>query len=297
MHTATITPKAGNGHIPPVQPPQDTTVLTPGGYKPRSNVYLLEKGYHVASRDGQLWLVDSTKGEIQLLGDHEAAAAPPETNPAIAAGQTGPNPSALPGSSWVAYTEFENVTRPAISLFTAEWIVPNPPKDQGDQTIFIFIGLQNNQYILQPVLQWGPSFAGGGKFWSISNWYTDGNTKDTVCTPAQKVAPGDKLSASMQLVSQVDRSFTYKISFQKYPDLDHVQPNVMELFWAFVVLESYNIANDNQYPPVEQTQVKINNISAGETQLSPAWHPVITQRTGIHPHAEVNANMINLKYR
>ena len=48
------------------------------------------------------------------------------------------------------------------------------PATRSRQTIFLFNGIQNtgaNFGILQPVLQYGSSAAGGGAFWSIASWY------------------------------------------------------------------------------------------------------------------------------
>ena len=42
------------------------------------------------------------------------------------------------------------------------------------RTIFLFNGIQNSTSIYQPVLQWGPSAAGGGNFWTVASWYVDG---------------------------------------------------------------------------------------------------------------------------
>ena len=52
--------------------------------------------------------------------------------------------------------------------------------------------------IIQPVLQWGPSCAGGGNYWSIASWYVWGKTCSTASwSPLEYVAPGNLLHLSM----------------------------------------------------------------------------------------------------
>lgn len=52
----------------------------------------------------------------------------------------------------------------------------------SDQLLYLFTALlgwdvmDNGNYfnhILQPVLQWGLSPAGGGNYWAINNWYVN----------------------------------------------------------------------------------------------------------------------------
>ena len=70
-----------------------------------------------------------------------------------------------------------------MSRLTTEWTVPPAPATQNGQTIFLFPGIQNSTMIYQPVLQWGPSAAGGGNYWAVASWYVDGQGGHSFCTP------------------------------------------------------------------------------------------------------------------
>jgi hypothetical protein len=52
-------------------------------------------------------------------------------------------------------------------------------------------------FIIQPVLQWGPSAAGGGAYWAIASWYVGGS--GAVYSALQTVAPGDSIFGNMTL--------------------------------------------------------------------------------------------------
>jgi hypothetical protein len=56
---------------------------------------------------------------------------------------------------------------------TGAWTVPAAPTTYVGQAIFFFPSLEsaNGAAILQPVLQYGPTNAGGGQFWAIASWY------------------------------------------------------------------------------------------------------------------------------
>jgi hypothetical protein len=61
-----------------------------------------------------------------------------------------------------------NRTGHPVTRFTTTWTVPAAPSTHSDQTVFLFNGIQNSTMIYQPVLQWGPSGAGGGNFWAVT---------------------------------------------------------------------------------------------------------------------------------
>jgi hypothetical protein len=78
------------------------------------------------------------------------------------------------GSGWIAYTYWNNGTGKSITSFKTRWVVPPAPVSNDGQLIYLFNGIQNYGYnygILQPVLQWGASPAGGGSYWAVASWY------------------------------------------------------------------------------------------------------------------------------
>ena len=97
------------------------------------------------------------------------------------------------------------------------WTVPPAPSTDSGQTIFLFNGIQNygtNYGILQPVLQWGPSAAGGGSYWSIASWYvTSGG--DAFHTTLIQVDEGDVLIGLMTFTGQPGRRSTTAPSFKE----------------------------------------------------------------------------------
>ena len=83
---------------------------------------------------------------------------------------TGDDPTTNGWVEWAYATTSSSFHKMIVS-----WgVPPNPPSYNG-QTIYLFPGLvdsqpHNPQSILQPVLQYGPSPAGGGQYWSVAAW-------------------------------------------------------------------------------------------------------------------------------
>jgi hypothetical protein len=60
-----------------------------------------------------------------------------------------------------------------VGEYSGTWHVPSAPSNKGAQTIFFFNSTEDQAgaEIIQPVLQWGSSAAGGGKYWAIASWH------------------------------------------------------------------------------------------------------------------------------
>ena len=89
------------------------------------------------------------------------------------------------------------------------------------------------------MLQWGGSGAGGGKYWSIANWYADGQGGQSVFSSLEQVQPGDVLTGIMTCTQQTATGFDYTCSFAGHSSLDVTVTDVPELTWAFETLECY----------------------------------------------------------
>jgi hypothetical protein len=123
----------------------------------------------------------------------------------------------------------------------------------------LFNGLQGgNLYglILQPVLQWGISPAGGGNYWAIANWFVSGDGQffyDTLI----KVNPGTRLQGVIKLTSVSNNLYSYNSSFTGYSTGLQIN-NTSELTTTYIGLEAYNINGCDEYPKDER--IKMFNI-------------------------------------
>jgi hypothetical protein len=252
-------------------------VLTPGGFRPGSQVHRVQPGesLHIAPGRATLRnLATNAAREIPLT------AAPDTHLPAL-------------GSGWIAYAYWNNGTGHSLTSFRTTWQVPPAPTTQGSQTIFLFNGIQNNGSnfgILQPVLQWGSSAAGGGPYWSIASWYVTSGGQ-AFHTNLVRVNPGDTLVGVMRLSGQSGGTFNYTSEFEGVAGTSLPVQNIAELVWCNETLEAYTINQATDYPATGHTGLRVIRIDTGTTTPTLAWTPVnAVTDTGQHSIVVSNAN-------
>ena len=164
-----------------------------------------------------------------------------------------------------------------INYFSTRWIVPSPPKESAGQVLFLFNGLVGfdsvYSHIVQPVLQWGVSAAGGGPYWAICNWYATKNK--TFCDSLIVVNPGDTLKGIIQLTGKSGNGFNYYSSFEKYSHISGLQVNNLpELTNPYEALEAYNVNDCSEYPIDEKIRMFDIHIMNNSVYLPLSWQVI-----------------------
>jgi len=235
-------------------------VLTPGGFRHPSLVHQVESGQALYAEAGRMRILDlSSKAFLEL----PEVAIGPEEIPAL-------------GSGWIVYSYWNNGTGNSISSFSTAWKVPPTPTTQKNQIIFLFNGIQNygeNFGILQPVLQWGSSAAGGGPYWSIASWYVTSKGQ-AFHTPLVKVGIGQTLLGLMTLSGKSGTRFNYNSEFRGIPGTSLPVQNIAELLWCNETLEAYTLTQCSDYPSTDHTAFQEINIQTGSVFPTLKWTPV-----------------------
>ncbi|HEX6751665.1 MAG TPA: hypothetical protein VF092_30510 [Longimicrobium sp.] len=251
-------------------------VLTPGGFRARSLVHRVDEGQTLVADDGRRMLMLDRSGNA--MAAVEAPAVDPLEVPAL-------------GSGWIAYTYWNNGTGQPLTSFRTTWEVPPAPSVASGQTIFLFNGIQNygaNYGILQPVLQWGPSGAGGGPYWSVASWYVTSGGQ-AFHTNLVRVNPGDTLVGVMTLTAQQGRAFSYVSLFEGIAGTTLPVANIAELLWCNETLEAYSISNCANYPNTASTALRRIELRTSGGTPPLLWTPV-NAVTDCGQHAVVVSN-------
>jgi len=260
----------------------DDFVLTPGGYKPRSNVHHVPPEHSLRMNGDVFEIHHRTRGLIRSVGlirrhtsieplmprniGHRPDLAEPFRN--MGPGVPGPDGEV---NGWVSFAFWNNATGTPISLFSTAWTVPEAPQNAGDQTIFLFNGIQNATMIYQPVLQWGSSAAGGGQKWSIGCWYADSPDGHSFYSLLVDVLPGTSLSASMSMTDQSEAGYSYTAQFDGVDDTILPIFNVDQLTWANETLEVYKVKSKADLPNSAKTAFSSIVLKTGTTIPAIGW--------------------------
>jgi hypothetical protein len=256
-------------------------VLTPGGFRPKSLANLVEPGHRLTLDNGVIAKIELATSKLTHFPAPPAVKVPfgairpgGATIAQHALSTAGPQPGALP-NGWQTYAWWDS-GGPSITSFSTTWIVPPAPSTSSGQTVFIFNGIQNtgtNFGILQPVLQWGVSAAGGGSYWAVANWYVTSGGQAFYSTLVQ-VNAGATLVGVMTQTSVASGLFTYNSTFQGIPNTTLSSPPIAALHWANETLECYGLNQCSDLPATAATAMTGINILIGTAHPSLVWTPV-----------------------
>ncbi len=275
---ANSTPRAALA--PPQRPPPlgGDSVVTPGGYRLRSDVHHVQEGHSLHVTGGHLQEVDDSGHIVADFGLYVDSGGSELFLPAHVR-KRGGHVAGL-GTGWIAYDGWDS-SQPYICYDSVTWVVPAAPIVPGDgQQIFLFNGLQNSGAIFQPVLQWGTDGGDqGGAYWGAACYYAVG-TSNYQYGSLITVYPGDVITGVISgAYGGQGYGYSYKCTLRT-PRGNESFPifNVDELTAAANTLEAYGIASCGDYPEEDSTafQVDLIETSAGTPSPVPwtAWSAV-----------------------
>jgi len=255
--------------------PTPAKVLVPGaGYRLASNVHEIPAGGSIAHVADKIHVLDATGTVVHVA----TKGAPTKVKSAATPEETG----------WVSYASWLNTGSSPISSFTTTWTVPAVPKTNHDQTVFLFNSIELNagDAIIQPVLQYGPSAAGGGAFWAVASWYLD--SENTFFTTPVRTSAGATLDGLITLTSSSGSSFNYVTSFSNIAGTSLTVTGADELTWATETLEAYAVTEASDYPAGSTKFSNINlKLESGATP-SVSWDHVNDSADGISTAINTN---------
>jgi len=270
-------------------------VLTPEGLRKKADVHHVESSCYLSVENGHIVKRNNkTKNLVIDYGEVSKNTSSMQQNRAAGQQSTQAVDSTF-GDGWITYAYWSNTSSKPISYLSTNWIVPNDPVTDNGQTVFLFNGIDPanpSDAILQPVLQWGPSAAGGGSYWAVTNWYVPASGVAFWGDSLVVVTPGTNLQGVMELTSQSSSGFSYSSYFVGYPNCTIQVNNVTELKWANQTMEVYGATGYLDYPP--DTSVSMSAISMLTGTVNPTnpvviWHPqnVVTD---VGQHCIVTSN-------
>jgi hypothetical protein len=234
--------------------PAHPQALTPFGYRDSAHVHHILPGYDLVTMpDGHLRMENPKTGDYIDFPKSSAAHNP------------------LPDNGWQTYAGWVNPGTEPVTHFTTTWKVPPAPSNYDGQTIFQFNSMmpKAGTSILQPVLQFGPSSAGGAAYWAVASWYVTEN--DAFWSSLVKVSAGQNLTGVINLLSHTATSFNYTCKFNGISGTQYTIKNIGELYWLTETLEVYNVDICADYPKAAFSEMSKIVVKTGATTPSVTW--------------------------
>lgn len=186
--------------------------------------------------------------------------------------------SRVPGG-WITWLEWAYEEDEPLTLFSATWVVPEPPETRANQRVYLFNCLQDdgNNRLLQPVLEWSDLAETGGPAWTVSSWYI---TSEPALDPTfhfmtnfSQVNVGDRITGVLSAAPTGAGSVDYVCEFAGIPDSRLAIKSVAALPTARIALEAYRIGQGvcDEFPDTSTIPFTSIDLRAGAKAPPPVW--------------------------
>jgi hypothetical protein len=234
--------------------PTSKPVLTPFGYRDAANVHFVPPGYSLTTMpDGHIRMENPVTGARVDFPNVEGSVVPFTDN------------------GWITCASWLNQTGSPVKSFTTTWTVPPAPSSYDGQTLFQFNSIEptSGTAILQPVLQYGPSAAGGGQFWAVASWYVTGN--QAYFSSLVEVNAGQSLTGVIKFVGKTNKKFDYTCQFTGISGTDFSMNQIAQLTWCTETLEVYGVDLCSEFPSTAYSTMSKINVRTKAGTPSVTW--------------------------
>jgi len=242
--------------------------------------YLLNNGDHIITDESGTTTVISNNGETRTHPPCEQPFIPRVTS----RGEEKVKRDA-PDDGWQVWASYNNANNATFTAFLGNFVVPEDPANWDESGIlYMFTGLQNDNWIpypgngsapqafeiIQPVLQYGETPAGGGNYWAIANWYVTVYSNYYFSEP-QEVEAGDNIFGNMTALNDTTWFIGSVVNGQS-SSITVTEADLISNPWAYLTLEVYSIddcASDFPAGPLKFSNLILFN-EKGQS-VTPKW--------------------------
>lgn len=263
-------------------------VITPNGPRLKSDVHLIPEGHKLKYSGARLQEVEISTGK--LINDFGVPGPlkyikPNLRNSANTSTKTPHNIiNPIPGpATWTTWAQTTTVSGGLANGNAAIWTVPSLPTVTTDgQILFIFDALEDagGNSILQPILQFGQTYAGGSNTsWSISTAFQPNPNSIFIYGPYYQVSVGALLNASITLSgTQINCSLA-----DNHGHVSNLPTETASYTFTtlFATLEQYNVIRATDYPPDQYVTVQLNRAQNLVPEINSTPAPLFGEHTDV----------------
>jgi len=233
----------------------EAVVLTLHGWRPAADVHAIPAGGSVRVVNSEVHLLDASGAVVRRDAATDDQTTADDLFPYIG--------DAIAYALW-------NSTGDTLRSFDSSWAVPSDPVSYDNQTLFYFHSMFGTtiKHTIEPVLQYGPSAAGGGEGWSTVIWYRIGSK--IYHTSAVGTTSGANLKGLIVRNDVENDLITYTGSFEGGDALT-IQTN-LELTSVANGLTVHNVTNTENFPTGNTVFYDINVTAVGGDTPQISWY-------------------------
>jgi len=185
------------------------------------------------------------------------------------------------GNGWVESNWGTSSQTMFTNLYTGTWTVPGNPTANDGQLLYFFPSLVSSTWdtIVQDVMQWGSSPAGGGQNWGMATWKVGGG--QTYHSTLRTVYAGDQLNGHIQIIGSDATSQTWFIGMVDATRLTYTYVTAKTNTNPFSnvqggVLEAYGVTQCSDFPSSGPTYFSAVTLYQGNSYTqqnlyNPSW--------------------------
>lgn len=243
---------------------------TPIGLVPRRNTHYVPEGTQLRHNDTNVDIVWSNGTVMQST--------PLSGNSRNSSQNIGRfSPRDVDGGD-VVFGYWKNDKISPIANFSTFWDVPPPPASSDGQVLYMYNALVSNEFdaMLQPVLQYGISAAGGGNFWAVSSWYllnSDVFYTNLTVVPSNQTLGGFITINNITTTSDGVTTYYYTSQFTGLPSSSMSVSLNQQLVYAYEGFGDDSISGPSDLPAGRTTMRNINIFTLDEKDADVAWTP------------------------
>ena len=163
---------------------------------------------------------------------------------------------------------------PQIVSVSAQWVVPSNPSANG-ALVYLFPSIETTEMsaIVQPVLQWGMSPAGGGNYWAIADWFVTGDG-GVYHSSLQQTVAGRTIVGTMTRASGTSSDWTVSFTDTATGQGKSFPASTSLTSWTQVqggVLEAYGVTSCTQLPQSGTATFSGIEITSTSGKMTPSF--------------------------
>jgi len=177
------------------------------------------------------------------------------------------------GAAWKAWTEYQDAS--LITNLVSKWKVPVDPQVNSNQILYYWDGVEptDNQAVLQPVLQWGETPAGGGQYWAMASWFVSA-THGAFFSNLILVDNDNTIIGTLTILKNGTWVVTGEVVETKKRTQFGYKPYSTDYSYVYEVLEAYYVDTEcDLYPITGSLEFYEIRVEAGGKSVTPIWKP------------------------